>query len=66
MSGWLDRVVVVGASVAGVAVVETLRRLGFDGLISLVSDETPSPYDRPPLSPRPSTACGWTRDWAPA
>lgn len=50
MSGRLDRVVVVGASVAGVTAVETLRRHGFGGSISLVGDETHLPYDRPPLS----------------
>ncbi|MGW4126014.1 NAD(P)/FAD-dependent oxidoreductase [Nocardia sp. NPDC004711] len=50
MTGRLDRVVVVGASSAGLTAVETLRRLGFDGAISLVGDESYLPYDRPPLS----------------
>jgi 3-phenylpropionate/trans-cinnamate dioxygenase ferredoxin reductase subunit len=44
--------VVVGASAAGVAVVETLRREGFDGPISLIGAELELPYDRPPLSKR--------------
>ncbi|MGW4125450.1 NAD(P)/FAD-dependent oxidoreductase [Nocardia sp. NPDC004711] len=50
MTDGLDRVVVVGASVAGVTAVETLRRQGFTGSISLIGDETHLPYDRPPLS----------------
>jgi 3-phenylpropionate/trans-cinnamate dioxygenase ferredoxin reductase subunit len=45
-------VVVVGASAARVAVVETLRREGFDGPISLIGAELELPYDRPPLSKR--------------
>lgn len=50
MTNTLDRVVVVGGSVAGVTAVETLRRLGFNGSVSLVGDELQLPYDRPPLS----------------
>lgn len=46
----MDRVVVVGASLAGVRAVESLRRLGFAGSISLVGEEKYRPYDRPPLS----------------
>lgn len=41
---------VVGASAAGLAAVETLRRAGFDGTLTLVGDEPHAPYDRPPLS----------------
>ena len=43
-------VVVVGASLAGLRAVETLRGEGFDGTISLVGEELHLPYDRPPLS----------------
>jgi NADPH-dependent 2,4-dienoyl-CoA reductase/sulfur reductase-like enzyme len=43
-------VAVVGASAAGLSVVEALRRKGFDGRITLVGEETELPYDRPPLS----------------
>jgi 3-phenylpropionate/trans-cinnamate dioxygenase ferredoxin reductase subunit len=43
-------VAVVGASAAGLSVVEALRRNGFDGRITLVGEETELPYDRPPLS----------------
>jgi NADPH-dependent 2,4-dienoyl-CoA reductase/sulfur reductase-like enzyme len=44
------RIVVVGASAAGLAAAETLRREGYHGTLTLVGDETPAPYDRPPLS----------------
>ncbi|WP_026197840.1 NAD(P)/FAD-dependent oxidoreductase [Sciscionella marina] len=43
-------VVVVGASAAGLAVAETLRRERFDGRITLIGEEPELPYDRPPLS----------------
>ena len=43
-------VVVVGASLAGWRAVETLRREGFHGGITLVGEELHLPYDRPPLS----------------
>ncbi len=44
------RIVVVGASLAGLRAVEELRRLGFDGTCTLVGAEPHLPYDRPPLS----------------
>jgi 3-phenylpropionate/trans-cinnamate dioxygenase ferredoxin reductase subunit len=44
------RVVVVGASLAGVRTVQALRRLGFDGSISVVDARHAVPCDRPPLS----------------
>ena len=44
------RVVVVGASAAGLAVAEELRGRGFDGALTLIGDEPGLPYDRPPLS----------------
>ena len=45
-----DRIVVVGASAAGLSVVEGLRRNGFDGPLTLLGAEEQLPYDRPPLS----------------
>jgi NADPH-dependent 2,4-dienoyl-CoA reductase/sulfur reductase-like enzyme len=45
-----DHVVVVGAGVAGWRLVESLRREGFEGELTLVGDEPHAPYDRPPLS----------------
>ncbi|MEU5950686.1 FAD-dependent oxidoreductase [Streptomyces sp. NPDC047525] len=48
MSG--DRVAVVGASAAGLAAAEALRRHGWQGELSLIGAEPHLPYDRPPLS----------------
>ena len=45
-----DRVVVVGASAGGLATAEALRRLGYQGDVTLVGNEPHLPYDRPPLS----------------
>lgn len=44
------RVVVVGASLAGLATARGLRAAGFDGEVTMVGDEPHRPYDRPPLS----------------
>lgn len=46
----LDRVVVVGASLAAVSLSRSLREFGFDGELVLVTEEEFQPYDRPPLS----------------
>lgn len=43
-------VLVVGASAAGLATVEALRRRGFDGRVTVLGAEPHLPYDRPPLS----------------
>lgn len=44
------RIVVVGASLAGVATARALRAHGYDGDVTLVGEEPHRPYDRPPLS----------------
>lgn len=44
------RVVIVGASIAGLTVAEGLRNQGFDGDVVLLGDEKHLPYNRPPLS----------------
>lgn len=44
------RIVIVGASLAGLRAAETLRDKGFTGSLTLVGDEPYEPYDRPPLS----------------
>jgi NADPH-dependent 2,4-dienoyl-CoA reductase/sulfur reductase-like enzyme len=46
----LERVVVVGASLAGLRAAETLRQHEAVGSVIVVGDETHRPYDRPPLS----------------
>ena len=46
----MNRVVVVGASLAGLRAAEMLRRNGYDGSLTIVGDEPHMPYDRPPLS----------------
>lgn len=45
-----EHIVVVGASLAGLRAVESARRLGYGGRITLVGAESHLPYDRPPLS----------------
>jgi ferredoxin len=44
------RIVIVGASLAGLAAAATLRREGFTGALTMIGDEPYRPYDRPPLS----------------
>jgi NADPH-dependent 2,4-dienoyl-CoA reductase/sulfur reductase-like enzyme/ferredoxin len=44
------RVVIVGASLAGLRAAAALRGEGFTGSLTLVGDEPGEPYDRPPLS----------------
>ena len=45
-----QRIVVVGAGLAGLRLVESLREGGHTGPIALVGAEEEPPYDRPPLS----------------
>jgi 3-phenylpropionate/trans-cinnamate dioxygenase ferredoxin reductase subunit len=51
------RIVIVGASLAGLRAAEALRREGFGGHLTLIGDEPYEPYDRPPLSKQVLT--GW-------
>ncbi|MFI1828158.1 NAD(P)/FAD-dependent oxidoreductase [Streptomyces sp. NPDC020412] len=44
------RIVVVGASLAGLRAAEALRDAGFAGALTLIGDEDRAPYDRPPLT----------------
>ncbi len=57
----MDRVVIVGASLAGLTAAETLRHEGFEGSITVVGDEPHRPYDRPPLS-KQVLAGAWETD----
>jgi len=43
-------IVVVGAGQAGLQVLDSLRRGGYDGPLTLIGDEATLPYQRPPLS----------------
>ena len=45
-----NTIVLVGGGLASIAAVEALRNEGYEGLITLISDEPELPYDRPPLS----------------
>jgi NADPH-dependent 2,4-dienoyl-CoA reductase/sulfur reductase-like enzyme len=44
------RIVIVGASLAGLRAAEALRKEGFTGSLTMIGDEPHAPYDRPPLS----------------
>jgi 3-phenylpropionate/trans-cinnamate dioxygenase ferredoxin reductase subunit len=44
------RIVIVGASLAGLRGAETLREEGFAGRLTIIGDEPYEPYDRPALS----------------
>ena len=46
----IERIVIVGAGLAGARAAEALRKDGFEGSISLLGDEAERPYLRPPLS----------------
>ncbi|MDQ3945254.1 MAG: FAD-dependent oxidoreductase [Actinomycetota bacterium] len=46
----MDRIVVVGASLAGLSALEALRGAGYEGELVAVGAESALPYDRPPLS----------------
>ena len=51
------RVVIVGASLAGLRAAESLRDAGFTGRLTIIGDEAEEPYDRPPLSKQ--VLAGW-------
>ncbi|WP_231973971.1 NAD(P)/FAD-dependent oxidoreductase [Pseudonocardia sp. HH130630-07] len=56
-----EHVLVVGAGLAGLRTVQSLRRAGYEGRISLVGAEEHLPYDRPPLS-KQYLAGDWDRE----
>ena len=51
------RIVIVGASLAGLRAAESLRASGFTGRLTIIGDESDEPYDRPPLSKQ--VLAGW-------
>jgi NADPH-dependent 2,4-dienoyl-CoA reductase/sulfur reductase-like enzyme len=53
------RIVIVGASLAGLRAAEALRDEGFNGNLTIIGDEKEEPYDRPPLSKM--VLKGWVR-----
>ncbi|HEV8282506.1 MAG TPA: FAD-dependent oxidoreductase [Candidatus Limnocylindrales bacterium] len=46
----IDRIVIVGAGLAGARAAEALRKDGYHGTITLLGEEPERPYLRPPLS----------------
>lgn len=50
LTGMSTPIVVVGAGLGGLRLVEELRRAGHEGPLVLVGEELEHPYDRPPLS----------------
>ena len=56
-------VLVVGASAAGLATVEALRRKGYQGSVTVLGAERHLPYDRPPLS-KEVLSGGWSPERA--
>ncbi len=53
------KIVIVGASLAGLRAAEALRDEGYNGSLTIIGDEPHEPYDRPPLSKQVLT--GWVR-----
>ena len=45
-----ERIVIIGASLAGASAAAALREGGFDGELQLIGAESQPPYNRPPLS----------------
>jgi NADPH-dependent 2,4-dienoyl-CoA reductase/sulfur reductase-like enzyme len=56
-----QRVVIIGASIAGLTAAENLRAEGFAGEIQLIGEEAHLPYSRPPLS-KQVLLDGWDKD----
>jgi NADPH-dependent 2,4-dienoyl-CoA reductase/sulfur reductase-like enzyme len=50
MSATVERLVIVGASLAGLRAAQAARKAGFAGSLVVIGDEPHMPYTRPPLS----------------
>jgi len=46
----IDRIVIIGAGLAGARAAEAIRKAGYDGALVLLGEEPERPYIRPPLS----------------
>lgn len=57
----VQHIAVVGTSLAGLRLLEALRREGFTGRVTMIGAERELPYDRPPLS-KQFLVDGWTED----
>jgi NADPH-dependent 2,4-dienoyl-CoA reductase/sulfur reductase-like enzyme/nitrite reductase/ring-hydroxylating ferredoxin subunit len=59
-----ERIVIVGGGAAGFAAAEMMRRRGFDGSITMLSNDDAAPVDRPNLS-KDYLAGSAPEDWVP-
>src|SRR6478735_3604077 len=59
-----EHIVIVGGGAAGFAAAEMLRRRGFDGEITMLSNDSAAPVDRPNLS-KDYLAGSAPEDWVP-
>ncbi len=63
-AGAPDRIVIVGGGAAGFAAAEMLRRRGYSGSLTMLSDDAAPPVDRPNLS-KDYLAGSAPEDWLP-
>lgn len=57
----VQHIAVVGASLAGLRLLEALRREGYTGRVTMIGAESELPYDRPPLS-KQFLVDGWSEE----
>ena len=62
--GGTGRIVIIGGGAAGFAAAEMLRRRGFDGDVTILSNDSAAPVDRPNLS-KDYLAGSAPEDWVP-